>query len=167
METGKTANASSVRAAGPHVDVVARKCHVVAARVTDDPLAVRGEVGCHLLREFTALAEGPVDVNTSGGSITLDNIAGPVKAETSGGGISANITKLTGNLILETSGGSIRATIPSGLGLNLDLSADHIDTKLTNFSGTSKRDKINGQMNGGGIPVRISTSGGSITLDYK
>lgn len=112
-------------------------------------------------------AEGPVDVNTSGGSITLDNIAGPVKAETSGGGISANITKLSGNLILETSGGSIRATIPSGLGLNLDLSADHIDTKLTNFSGTSKKDRINGQMNGGGIPVRISTSGGSITLNYK
>jgi len=112
-------------------------------------------------------AEGPVDVNTSGGSITLDKIAGSVKAETSGGSISANITNLSGKLYLETSGGGIRVTIPSGLGLDLDLSADHIDTQLTNFSGTAKKDRINGQMNGGGIPVHLSTSGGSITLNYR
>ena len=112
-------------------------------------------------------AEGPLDVNTSGGSITLDKIAGSVKAETSGGSISANITKLSDKLDLETSGGGIRVTIPSGLGLNLDLSADHIDTQLTNFSGTAKKDRINGQINGGGIPVHISTSGGSITLSYR
>ena len=112
-------------------------------------------------------AEGPVDVNTSGGSIKLDKVAGSVKAETSGGSISATITKLSDKLDLETSGGDINVTIPSGLGLNLDLSADHIDTQLTNFTGTAKKDKINGQINGGGIPVHISTSGGSITLDYK
>jgi len=112
-------------------------------------------------------AEGPVDVNTSGGSITLDKIAGSVKAETSGGSISANITKLSGNLYLHTSGGGINATIPSGLGLDLDLSADHIDTQLNNFSGTAKKDRINGQISGGGIPVHISASGGSITLSYR
>ena len=51
-----------------------------------------------------------LDVNTSGGSITLDKIAGSVKAETSGGSISANITKLSDKLDLETSGGGIRVT---------------------------------------------------------
>jgi DUF4097 and DUF4098 domain-containing protein YvlB len=74
---------------------------------------------------------------------------------------------LTGSLQLETSGGNISANIPSGLGMDLDLSADHIDTKLQNFTGTSNKERINGQMNGGGIPVRISTYGGSIDLNYQ
>ncbi|HEY4784673.1 MAG TPA: DUF4097 family beta strand repeat-containing protein [Bacteroidales bacterium] len=111
--------------------------------------------------------QGPVDVKTSGGSIHLDEISGSVKATTSGGNISANITQLTTKLELETSGGSIDVTIPGGLGMDLDLSADHIDTPLKNFTGTAKKDRIKGQMNGGGIPVHLSTSGGSISLDYK
>lgn len=111
--------------------------------------------------------QGPVDVNTSGGSIQLDEISGSVKAVTSGGSISATIIQLTGKLELETSGGNINATIPAGLGMDLDLSADRIDAPLKNFTGTAKKEKIKGQMNGGGIPVRLSTSGGSITVVYK
>jgi hypothetical protein len=111
--------------------------------------------------------EGNVDVNTSGGSISLNEISGSVKAITSGGNISADIIKLTEKLELETSGGDIRATIPSGLGLNLDLSAENIETPLANFTGSAKKDRIKGQMNGGGIPVRLATSGGSVTLNYK
>lgn len=111
--------------------------------------------------------QGPVDVNTSGGSIRLDEIAGSVKAITSGGNISANITQLTTRLELETSGGDIKATIPSGLGMDLDLSAEHVEAPLKNFTGTAKKDRIKGQMNGGGILVHLSTSGGSVSLDYK
>ena len=111
--------------------------------------------------------KGETEVNTSGGSISLDNMEGSVVGETSGGGISANINKLSTKLILSTNGGNIDATIPAGLGFNLDLSADKIDTKLTSFKGTSKKDKIQGQMNGGGILVQLSTSSGSISLDYK
>jgi len=111
--------------------------------------------------------EGTVDVNTSGGSISINNISGSVKASTSGGSINADIVKLTEKLDLETSGGNINATIPAGLGLTLDLSAERINTPLTNFSGTAKKNRINGQMNGGGILVRLSTSGGSVTLNYK
>lgn len=111
--------------------------------------------------------QGPVDVSTSGGGIHLDDISGSVKAITSGGDIKANITKLTDKLELETSGGSINATIPSGLGLDLDLSADNIKTSLANFKGTSKKDRVKGQLNGGGISVHLSSSGGNISLDYK
>jgi len=108
-----------------------------------------------------------VDASTSGGSILLDSISGTIKAETSGGNISANIVKLSGTLDLETSGGSIDCTVPKGLGLNLNLSANNIDTPLSNFTGSAKKDRIQGQMNGGGIPVNLSTSGGSLNLNYK
>ena len=105
-------------------------------------------------------AQGTVDVNTSGGSITLDNLSGSVKAYTSGGDINANISQVKEKLELETTGGSINATIPDGLGLDLDLSADQIKTPLTHFSGTAKEDRIKGKINGGGIPVPSFKFGG-------
>lgn len=111
--------------------------------------------------------EGPVDVSTSGGSITLNEIQGSVKAKTSGGNINADIEQLSDRLELRTSGGSINATIPSGLGMDLDISGEKVNVPLSNFTGTSKKDIIRGQMNGGGISVQMSTSGGSVTIDYK
>jgi hypothetical protein len=108
-----------------------------------------------------------VDVNTSGGNISLNEVSGSIKAITSGGDINADISKLSEKLILETSGGSIHATIPDKLGLDLDISADEIDMKLSNFTGSAKKDRIKGQMNGGGLPVQMSTSGGNISVQYK
>jgi hypothetical protein len=112
-------------------------------------------------------AQGKIDVNTSGGGISLDNISGSVVAHTSGGGINASILKLENQLVLKTSGGGIRATVPANLGLDLNLSGNKVHTKLTNFSGSAEKDKIAGQMNGGGIRVDLSTSGGDVVLEYK
>ena len=112
-------------------------------------------------------SQGSIDVSTSGGSISLEEISGSVKAFTSGGNISAKVNQLTENLILETSGGNIDCIVPKGLGLDLNLSADNIDTPLSNFTGNAKKDRIQGKMNGGGIPVNLRTSGGSMILNYK
>src|SRR5208282_3821593 len=108
-------------------------------------------------------ASGTFDVTTSGGSIGINDVSGSVKAFTSGGDISASMIRLQEKLELETDGGSIVATIPTGLGLNLDLSADQINTSLANFSGLAKKERIQGKMNGGGILVHLTTSGGSIS----
>jgi len=112
-------------------------------------------------------AEGIVEVGTSGGDIKLDQIKGSVKATTSGGDISANLDTPTEALTLETSGGDIHCVIPQGLGINLDLSGDEINTPLANFSGRAEKHKIEGKMNGGGILVTLSSFGGSIELNYK
>ncbi len=108
-----------------------------------------------------------IDVSTSGGSISLDEISGSIRAITSGGNIKANIIELTDMLELKTSGGSINASLPSGIGLDLDLSADNIDTPLVNFTGSAKKNRVVGQLNGGGVKVSISTSAGTIVLNYK
>jgi DUF4097 and DUF4098 domain-containing protein YvlB len=112
-------------------------------------------------------AKGDLNVRTSGGSINLDNISGSVEASTSGGGIHANITGLERYLRLKTSGGSITASIPSGLGLDLDLKGNRVNTKLVNFNGEAEKDRIRGSMNGGGIEVYMATSGGSVELQYQ
>jgi len=110
--------------------------------------------------------KGDVEVSTSGGGIRINDAQGSVYATTSGGSINADISKLEDQLVLKTSGGSVRATIPSGLGLDLDLRGNRVSTSLNNFSGESKSDRVKGTVNGGGILVQLSTSGGGVHLDY-
>lgn len=112
-------------------------------------------------------SEGEAVLKTSGGSINLEDIRGSLEARTSGGSIRANVEELGKFLTLKTSGGSITATIPGGQGLDLDLSGNRMNTKLVNFTGESDKNSINGSVNGGGVPVSLHTSGGSVTLDYQ
>ncbi|QNF34247.1 DUF4097 family beta strand repeat protein [Adhaeribacter swui] len=112
-------------------------------------------------------AKGRVKAHTSGGSIQLHDIAGDIDAHTSGGSIHADITSLGKYLTLETSGGSVHATIPGGEGLDLDLEGNRVKTALTNFNGTSDTRRVKGTVNGGGIPVKMSTSGGTTELAYR
>ena len=84
------------------------------------------------------------DLNTSGGSITLENLMGDQKARTSGGSLSA--ASIDGDLDLKTSGGSITIEDVQGF-------AD------VNTSGG----RIRAENVTGGIKAR--TSGGSITLE--
>ncbi|MFO7256516.1 MAG: DUF4097 family beta strand repeat-containing protein [Bacteroidota bacterium] len=114
-----------------------------------------------------ANSQGDLKVNTSGGSIDITNVTGAVEASTSGGGIRADVTKLEKHLKLRTSGGSITAVIPQGLGLDLDLRGSRVNSRLVNFNGEADKDRIRGAMNGGGIPVVMHTSGGSINLEYR
>lgn len=111
--------------------------------------------------------DGEALLKTSGGSIVLEDIHGSVEARTSGGSIRADVEELGNFLTLKTSGGSITATIPEGKGMDLDLSGNRVNTKLVNFTGESDKNSIDGSMNGGGIPVSMHTSGGSVTLDYR
>jgi DUF4097 and DUF4098 domain-containing protein YvlB len=106
-------------------------------------------------------------VSTSGGEIKLDEMSGSVRAITSGGNIKADIISLTEKLELKTTGGSINATIPSGLGLDLDLKGSNINPPPPEFVGTAKKELVNGQLNGGGIMVQLYTSGGNIVLKYR
>lgn len=112
-------------------------------------------------------AKGSLNLSTSGGSINLNDIQGSLIASTSGGGIKVNLSSLEKQLKLSTSGGSITAVIPGGLGLDLDLKGNRVNTKLSNFDGEVEKDRIIGSINGGGIPVVMSTSGGSVNLEYR
>lgn len=111
--------------------------------------------------------EGDLVVNSSGGSVNLENVSGKVYASTSGGGIKADLNTIEGALTLKSSGGSISASIPKDLPMDLDLKGGNVSTKLTNFEGEMKRDKIVGKSNGGGVLISMASSGGSINLDYK
>lgn len=108
--------------------------------------------------------EGTVDIRTSGGSLGLDNIKGPVTGKTSGGSIS--IGKVDGDVNVNTSGGSIRIgnaygtvnahTSGGGITVNEVMGKIQADT-----SGGSVKAYISQQPKG---DCRLKTSGGSITV---
>lgn len=112
--------------------------------------------------------KGDLLAHTSGGSISLAQIAGGVDAKTSGGRIDVQIVELGEYVKIGTSGGGIDLSLPSGSGLNLDLEANRVHTgTLSNFKGSVEDDHIEGQLAGGGIPVEVKASAGSINLDWK
>lgn len=112
-------------------------------------------------------ASGNIKARTSGGSIQLKKVAGDIEARTSGGSIKADVAKLGRFLTLHTSGGSVQATIPQGQGLDLDLAGNRVRTTLVKFNGTSETNRVKGSVNGGGIPVKMTTSGGTTELNYR
>ena len=111
--------------------------------------------------------KGFAQVSTSGGNISIEGMGGSVSAHTSGGNVYAKLKTISQKLDLETNGGFIQCELPSDIGMNLELSGSEIKTTLTNFQGTSKSDYISGQINGGGIPVRMYCPGGTIHLKFS
>lgn len=112
--------------------------------------------------------EGELSVHTSGSSIRLTNLACSLDASTSGASINVAIIKLGKYVKLGTSGGNIDLQIPQGTGVKLDIEARKIKTEgLTNFNGSQDKDRMNGTLNGGGVPVTLNTSGGQVSLSAK
>jgi hypothetical protein len=96
--------------------------------------------------------KGHVNARTSGGSISVGNVVGDVNLNTSGGSI--NTDTITGNLNAHTSGGSINITV------NKQLTED---AKLTTSGGSITAylmEKIQ-------IELDASTSGGRVKSDFS
>jgi DUF4097 and DUF4098 domain-containing protein YvlB len=119
-----------------------------------------------------------IEVKTSGGGITLDDIGGTVDARTSGGGIKTG--KLSGDATLKTSGGSIRVdgatgeliAHTSGGSIEIGDTTGAVEAKTSGGSITLARvgGTVLARTSGGGIKVEdamgsvdASTSGGSIS----
>ena len=103
---------------------------------------------------------------TSGGSLNLQEISGSLEARTSGGSIDVRLVNPIEYIEVSTSGGNVTVEVPENLGYDLELTGSRVRTELRNFTGSSSRDAIKGSMNGGGIPLKARTSGGSVSLKY-
>lgn len=110
---------------------------------------------------------GDVSLKTSGGSIRVEDARGKLNAETSGGSINATILEAEGTINLATSGGSITVQLPETQGYDIEARGNRVNMDDVSFSGRSERDRLSGTINGGGIPVRLRTSGGSVNIQYQ
>lgn len=108
---------------------------------------------------------GEIKASTSGGSVRLAQVSGSIDASTSAGGVDVEIVKLGEYVRLTTSAGGISVKMPLDKGLSLNLSGNRIKIPLNNFSGDTDKNRIKGTLNGGGIPVMLSASSGSVNVN--
>lgn len=110
-------------------------------------------------------AKGKLNVQTSGGAIALDEIRGQVSAQTSGGGVTANLREISGPVTLHTSAGQVTATLPKQTGLDLEARGMRVQASFDGtFKGKQDTKSLSGQVNGGGFPVKITTSAGNVKI---
>src|SRR6185503_9717754 len=106
---------------------------------------------------------GELVTHTSGGGIHLYDLACSLEASNSGGGIDIEIKELGKYVKVSNSGGHIDLQLPKDKGVDLDLSGGKIKTdQLGNFNGKIEDDQLEGKLNGGGVSVRVRSSGGRI-----
>lgn len=109
---------------------------------------------------------GGLDLRTSGGDIRLHNDDGKVDAHTSGGSIQAQLRANDG-IDLETSGGNITLQLPRDAHASIDAetSGGEVTSDLPfTTTGTVSGDHLHGSIGGGGPPIYLRTSGGSIRI---
>ncbi|MCE7065649.1 DUF4097 domain-containing protein [Dyadobacter sp. CY326] len=108
---------------------------------------------------------GSLNTGTSGGSVRLSNVSGSLRASTSAGSIEVEMNKLGEYVDLSSSAGSVRVTMPMDKGVDLNLKGNKVNIALKNFDGQAEKDYVRGKMNGGGIPVTLSASSGSVSVN--
>ncbi|MCI0660786.1 MAG: DUF4097 family beta strand repeat-containing protein [Acidobacteria bacterium] len=123
-----------------------------------------------------------VDLKTSGGSVSVSDLRGEVRARTSGG--SLNFGKIEGPVIGDTSGGSINLVGCKGKtelntsGGSIDIGSGAGEMTAKTSGGSIKIDNFNGNVfartSGGDIKansiagaIDASTSGGSVSVSIK
>ncbi|SHM07881.1 DUF4097 family beta strand repeat-containing protein [Mucilaginibacter sp. OK098] len=104
---------------------------------------------------------GTQEFSTSGGSLHMDNLAGIIKGETSGGSIDVSNSK--DNINLETSGGSIHARNCQGK-IRLETSGGSLHLEALNGSITANTSGGSIQANDIKGELITGTSGGSVNL---
>ena len=109
--------------------------------------------------------KGGIKLKTSGGNLSLTSVSGNLEAQTSGGNIDASITELGERVSLVTSAGDVDVQMPLNKGMDLDLKGNRVKIAMSNFKGVVEDDRVQGKLNGGGIPVTISTSGGNVRVN--
>ncbi len=110
--------------------------------------------------------DGDIEVYTSGGSVKMSDVSGSIGAYTSGGSIRAELVDITDDLEFKSSGGGITVAVPSTAGLDLDLRGGRVAFDMVNFNGKVEKDRVEGEMNGGGHSLTMQSSGGRLKLEY-
>jgi preprotein translocase subunit YajC len=111
---------------------------------------------------------GELVAHTSGGGIQLTDLSCSLEASNSGGHIDIEIKELGKYVKISNSGGGIDLQLPKNAGVDLDLTGGKIKTEqLGNFNGKIEDDQLEGKLNGGGVSVKVRSSGGRINLAFK
>jgi len=112
---------------------------------------------------------GRLDLDTTNGKISVDNAGGRVQASSTNGGISVALFEVGQDeaMRFETTNGNVSLHLPSTLRASLMARTTNgsirTDFPLT-VQGKFNQRRLDGDINGGGAPIEIRTTNGSITI---
>ncbi len=129
-----------------------------------------GEVAFDSKDEFSADdATGPFTLKTRSRDLTLNHIAGNVDVTNSHGKVDLQSTTLGSVITVSNHDGDIRLTLPqqSKFTLAAETSDGDVNSNFTVNGQNGTRGTLNGIVAGGGIPVRLTTTHGDISVDHN
>ncbi|GAB5398931.1 MAG: hypothetical protein Aureis2KO_05160 [Aureisphaera sp.] len=133
-----------------------------------------GNLGGANIENFTA----ELEIESNVGNIKLTNVTGPITANTSTGAIDVVFTQVNQDapISITSSTGVIDVTLPSSTKADIEMRST-MGSVYSNFDLEPKRDdgmkviganrKIKGQLNNGGVDIRLISSVGNIYLRKK
>ncbi len=120
-------------------------------------------------------ADGAIDAHTSDGNLSVDGLFHTLALHTSDGSLDLNLregTKLAGPTTIQSSDGSVTIRVPQNFAadLNVHTSDGHVNCALPlvmdNYQSGGSGHELRGKLNGGGTPLTIKTSDGSVKIEY-
>jgi DUF4097 and DUF4098 domain-containing protein YvlB len=117
--------------------------------------------------------EGMADIGTSNGGIVMDDVDGEIRARSTNGGVRV---KLRGQrsqgagMTLTTTNGGVSLDVPDGYSADLDARTTNggirIDFPIT-VQGNLSRRHVEATLGSGGVPIRLTTTNGGITVSRR
>lgn len=105
-----------------------------------------------------------IDVHTGDGDIDLERVSGSVTARTGDGDVRLDIETFDG-LTVRTGDGDVNVTVDPDIGADVYLRAEDLSMdRAFAVTGRPGRRSIEGTMNGGGPPLRVTTGDGEVTI---
>lgn len=111
---------------------------------------------------------GELDLSTVNGAVRVIGSAGSVNASTVNGSIKVELFEVdpSARMKLSTVNGGIELKVPEGAGFDVKATTTNgrVKSDLPILMGEMSRERIVGQINGGGPELRLSTTNGSIRI---
>ncbi len=124
---------------------------------------------------------GRLDIHTGNGRVRVERLVGSLRADTSNGRVYAEVEPgQTDGIEIRSSNGSIAVLLPEQLGADLDLSTGNGSVRVDfppkawgqaargkSDMGSVPFEDVRAALHGGGVPVEVRSSNGSITVRPK
>ena len=161
-----------IRADGPEDSNYSVSFQLLVPRTTD--LSLKAHNGGISINSVS----GHIDFETENGGVNLSDLSGEVKGRTTNGGVNVSLAGKSwegSGMDVQTSNGGVRLQLPQNYAANVetgtvnggfssDIPALNVTTENVAGGWKSRPKEIKTAINGGGAPIRVTTTNGGIRI---